>query len=110
MNRQEALDEVAKCILADRNKAYGDPEDNFRNTATVWNVYLQGAGLLAPGKAIEARDVGILMMGLKYARLVSSPDKIDNYIDSAGYALCSVACIKEAHSGHGSGSASSSVT
>jgi hypothetical protein len=114
MNRQEALDAGGQCVLSDRNKSYGNPEDNFKNTADIWNVHLRGRGLLAPGKELDTRDVAALMVGLKLARLVTSPEKLDTWIDIIGYGACGAECAsilaESAHSGHGSGSASSSVT
>jgi hypothetical protein len=88
MDREAALAEVGKCVLSDRNKAYGNPEDNFKNTADIWNVHLRGRGLLAPGKSLDIRDVAALMVGLKLARLVSSPEKLDTWVDIGGYAVC----------------------
>jgi hypothetical protein len=92
MNRKEALDAAAACVLTDRNKDYGDPESNFANTAEIWNTYLRGRGLLAEGASIEAFDVANLMIGLKLARLVTSPRKVDTLVDIAGYAACSAEC------------------
>lgn len=92
MNRKEAIDEVEKCVLADRNRDYGSPEDNFKTTAQIWNAHLRGRGLLAEGKALEAHDVAALMIGIKLARLVTSPHKADTWVDLAGYAVCGVEC------------------
>ena len=92
MNRKEALDEAARCVLSDRNKEYGNPEDNFKTTAQIWNAHLQGRGLLADGKSLEPLDVAALMVGLKLARLVTSPGKTDTWVDMIGYAACGVEC------------------
>ena len=88
MDRKETLDAAAKCVLSDRNTSYGSPEDNFRQTAAIWNVHLQGRGLLAEGKSLGPEDVAALMIGLKLARLVTSIDKADTWVDIAGYAAC----------------------
>jgi hypothetical protein len=92
MNRQEALDAAGRCVLADRNQAYGDPESNFANTAAIWTVHLRGRGLLAEGKELEPFDVAALMIGLKLARLVTSPDKADTWVDIIGYGSCGIEC------------------
>ncbi len=88
MDRQETLDAAARCVLGDRNNAHGAPEDNFRQTAAIWNVHLKGRGLLADDKELTPSDVAALMIGLKLARLVTSIDKADTWIDIAGYAAC----------------------
>jgi hypothetical protein len=88
MNRQETLDAAGRCVLSDRNKAYGSPEDNFNQTAAIWTAHLKGRGLLAEGKALAAGDVAALMIGLKLARLVTSMDNADTWVDLAGYAAC----------------------
>lgn len=88
MNRKETLDTAALCVLGDRTQAYGSPEDNFRTTATIWTAHLQGRGLLAEGKSLGPEDVAALMIGLKLARLVTSIDKADTWVDIAGYAAC----------------------
>lgn len=93
MNRQEAIDAVGQCILTDRNKSYGNPEQNFQNTADIWNVYLRTRGLLAPGETLKTYDVANLMLGLKLARMGNSPEKLDHYVDAAGYALCGAECV-----------------
>lgn len=107
MNRQEALAEAGKYVLADRNKSYGSPEDNFKNTADIWNVHLRGRGLLAPGMSLDARDVAALMIGLKLARLVTSPEKLDTWLDIIGYGACGAECASSIADHSASGSASS---
>lgn len=85
MNRGEILDEAKQCVLKDRNQTCGDPEDNFRHIAMLWNNWLamrKSSGPLTP------TDVAIMMTLMKVARLVSSPEKADHWIDIAGYAAC----------------------
>lgn len=89
MRRKEVLDEAAKCVLSDRNKDYGSPEDNFRTTAQIWNAYLQARGFEI---TLEPVDVANLMIGLKLARTATSPAKADHYVDMAGYAACGAEC------------------
>lgn len=93
MNRKEVLDEAAKCVLSDRNKDYGSPEDNFRTTAQIWNAYLAARGF---DVVLEPVDVANLMIGLKLARTATSPYKDDHYVDMAGYAACGSECNKGA--------------
>jgi thiol-disulfide isomerase/thioredoxin len=81
--RVEVLDEAAKLITGDRNKSYGEPTDNFRDIAAVWNVQL-GHKLSQP---IEPGDVAAMMVGMKLVRMKAQP-KRDNWTDIAGYAGC----------------------
>lgn len=75
----------------DRSRDYGHPKQNHERIAAIWNVQL-GDKLKQP---IEAREVALLMIGLKLAREANTP-KRDNLIDIAGYVKC-VEMIDEAN-------------
>lgn len=93
MDRKEALDEVGKCVLKDRNASYGSPEDNFFDIAARWTLYLRRRGLLT--QEITKGDVAAMMIDVKLARLGASPDKLDNWIDAAGYAVCGAEVVSK---------------
>lgn len=93
MKRKEVLDAAAKCVLSDRNHDYGDPEDNFRVTAAIMSAYLRGRGILS--EDLQPHDVAALMVGLKLARLCTSPAKADNWVDMVGYAACGAECAEK---------------
>ena len=79
--RVEALREAARIISGERNKQYGNPEDNFERTAKIWSVIL--------GIEITNEDVAMMMVGLKMARYASkSGFQPDTWVDIAGYAAC----------------------
>jgi len=79
--RVEALREAARIISGERNKQYGNPEDNFERTAKIWSVIL--------GIEITNEDVAMMMVGLKVARYASkSGFQPDTWVDIAGYAAC----------------------
>ena len=81
MTRKEILAEAEKCVCSDRNRQYGEPEDNFSNIANLWSAYLD--------TGIEVEDVAIMMCLFKIARLKSSYYKSkDSWIDLIGYAAC----------------------
>jgi hypothetical protein len=80
MTRSEILDTAKKTVSEDRNKQYGEPEDNFQKIADYWSVYLH--------VDLTAKDVGHMMVLFKIAR-AQAETKADNYIDMAGYAACS---------------------
>lgn len=79
MRREEILEEARKCVCESRERDYKSPEDNFKNIADLWSVYL--------GHDIDSVDVAIMMALLKIGRLMTG-NKADNYIDLAGYAAC----------------------
>lgn len=85
MKRAEILHEAERCVCADRNQQYGEPEDNFRIIATLWSVYLLARGFDEP---LGPADVGAMMALFKLGRIATGGNKADNFIDLAGYAAC----------------------
>jgi Domain of unknown function (DUF6378) len=90
--RQELLEEAIKITTSDRNKSYGNPEDNFTNIANLWNAYFRAK--LAQGKFgedniwVNNADVAQMMILMKIARLATNPGHRDSALDVAGYAAC----------------------
>lgn len=85
MTRSEILKAAERCVCTDRNQQYGEPEDNFRIIAALWNVYLFGRGAKSQ---LNPADVGAMMALFKLGRIATGGDKSDNFIDLAGYAAC----------------------
>lgn len=79
MKRVELLEAAAKCVCGQRQEDYGEIEDNFGCIAALWSVY--------KGTEFTAKDVAMMMALLKIARIKAS-DKVDSYVDLAGYAAC----------------------
>jgi len=90
--RQQLLDEARKITSVDRNKNYGNPEDNFQNIADYWNVYLRVLGVLRDGVSIKHVDVAYMMALMKLARLNTNATHHDSLVDLAGYAACAADC------------------
>ena len=84
MTRKECLDAAAACVLKDRNREYGGPEDSFGVIANFWSVYL--------GRKVYPHDVAMMMALLKIARIKGNKSYRDGYIDLAGYAACGAEC------------------
>lgn len=80
MNRKDILEQAAQAVCVDRNKQYGEPEDNFEVIARYWSTYLE--------TQVNAEDVANMMMLFKIARNTTGKSKADNWIDIAGYAAC----------------------
>lgn len=84
MTREQILDEAKSIVCKDRNKQYGEPENNFGIIAELWNKYLSKK----PGCLIQAEDVAAMMMLFKVGRLISGGYKHDTLVDLIGYAAC----------------------
>ena len=91
MTREEIIKQVEKCILNDRQNTYGTPEDNFQTIANLWNEYL---GIKDDFFKLTPKDVAIMMLLLKVARMKSSPNHVDNYVDCAGYSIIAGSFVK----------------
>lgn len=78
MNRTEILNAAGDLINGERDNIYGDPLDNHKRIASLWQVVL--------GTEISPAEVAICMALVKVARLVQTPDHEDSYIDLCGYA------------------------
>lgn len=88
--RAEILESAKKCVCEDRNGQYGEPEDNFKNIAAYWEVYIrhncvgQGADV-----CVTPADVAMMMALFKIARIETAGMPIaDSYVDAAGYIAC----------------------
>lgn len=89
--RQRLLEEAMKITGQDRNKAYGNPEDNFTNIANLWNAYFD-ASQPNGSRDCTASDVANLMILMKVARLSTNLGHRDSAVDIAGYAACLADC------------------
>ena len=88
MNREEILNQANKCVCTDRNKEYGDIEDNFSTIADFWNTYISSRYDLMLG-FLDGMDVANMMALLKVARVAASDGRSeDSFVDIAGYAAC----------------------
>lgn len=86
MNRNEVLN-AALAAVDRRPKSYGPPEQNFERIALMWSTYLysvKGSGVVSIGLT----DVAAMMILMKVARLIETPDHADSWVDIAGYAAC----------------------
>lgn len=77
--RKNIIETVAKTIFGDRQDTYGSPEDSFGLIAHYWSIYT--------GLRIYPSQVADMMELLKIARRQNQRFHLDNYIDSAGYAI-----------------------
>ena len=90
MTRVQTLSKALEYVTHDRNIENGDPEDNFRRIAKLWQVWFEEKyGITF---TITETDVAMLSMLIKVARLLVTEDKEDNWVDIAGYAACGSEC------------------
>lgn len=86
MNRADILETAKEIVTSDRNKQYGEPEDNLAVIAEYWSTYMsQHSGgrviLLTP------MDVAIMMALFKIGRITTAGEfGADSYVDCCGYA------------------------
>lgn len=80
MNRSTILSTANTAVTADRQATHGKPENTFGLIAAYWSAHLD--------QPISAADVAVMMGLLKIARIKTTPDHTDNWIDLAGYAAC----------------------
>lgn len=71
-------DEAAGIVQGERLAAYGPPEKAFATIAGIWSAIL--------GVDVSVKQVGLMMMGLKLARLSANHDHRDSLVDLHGYA------------------------
>ena len=81
----DILDEARKTCM-ERGESYGDPYDDFKRIAKIWDVifYDQFQGEVRP------EQVALAMIGVKIARICNSPEYYhkDSLLDIIGYAHC----------------------
>lgn len=85
-------EEAARIVLGPRGAYYDNPYDNFTRTAHIWTGLLYSK--LQPGEQIEAKEVSLMMVGLKLAREVFR-HKRDNLTDSHGYLITHEMVLEE---------------
>ena len=72
--------------IEERGKAYGHPRVNYENTARFFQAVL--ARKLLPGAEITPGDAAKMMVCVKLARLMTTPNHADSILDIAGYSAC----------------------
>lgn len=87
MKRGECLDKANSIVNGERQKNYGTPENNFQRIAELWTSYLQNREE-EHLDYLSAKDVAIMMILMKVARLMNDPKHEDSWTDIAGYAAC----------------------
>lgn len=88
----DLLDTAKRIVTGERRGSYGNPEDNFQTIADMWTTYLARVGVIKPKCRLTARNVAVMMVLMKCARLAENPGHADSLVDVAGYAACMARC------------------
>ena len=86
--RAQLLSELQDILHQDRNLQYGEPTDNFKRIAQLWDAYR----VSKPSPQIVEEDVAIMMGLVKIARLCNDLANKDSWLDLAGYAALGYEC------------------
>lgn len=92
--RKDILLTAINLTCGDRNKAYGSPVDNMRNTASLMTTYIKGK--YGVKISLTPEDAAIFLVMVKLARLCSPAHTPDNYIDAAAYVAMAGECREDA--------------
>lgn len=81
----DILNRAADLVGGDRASAHGEAVESLQAIGELWGHLLSLMGKPLP-EPLEARDVAILMAGLKIVRAYKGNESSDdNYVDGAGY-------------------------
>jgi hypothetical protein len=80
MKRTDILDAARQAVTVDRAATHGQLEDSFGLIAAYWSAHLD--------TPVSRSDVAVMMIQLKLARIRTTPEHADHWIDVAGYAAC----------------------
>ena len=81
VNRSEFLDKADELVNGQRALDYGDALENHQKIANFWSNYLS----MRHVNHLEPRDVVVMMMLIKIARLTHNSTE-DSWVDLCGYA------------------------
>ena len=77
MKTQAYIDKAKDIVSTDRELTHGNKKINHDNIAKMWSAYLD--------RDISGRDVALMMVLLKVARIKAGSHNTDDYIDMVGY-------------------------
>lgn len=90
-DREHLLLAAVEAVTKQRNNEYGPPTQDFDRTAALWSVLFRNK---IGDQDFQASDVAVAMIALKLSRITWSPEKMDNWLDVAGYAGCGWECAE----------------
>jgi hypothetical protein len=88
MDRAEILVKAQECVCGNREADYGSPERSFQAIADLWSAYLYNRQDFDESYVINPKDVAVMMVLFKMARIATGRFKADSWVDAAGYCAC----------------------
>jgi hypothetical protein len=95
-------DEAKRLVYGDRQEAYDHPAVNFARIAQMVNLLL--AKKLRPSQEVLPEEVALILIAVKYSRLINEPTHRDSLVDLCGYALCSERIVRSREGAENAGS------
>lgn len=93
--REKILRDTIKTITQDRQDQYGRPENNFQKIADMWNAYIHSYSGATEQIELTPKDVAVMQILLKIARMSTGKEKRDNYVDICGYVAIAYELVAE---------------
>jgi hypothetical protein len=91
--KETVLHEAERIIYGDREMTYGHPSKNLWTIARLWTAYVDAASDNSlQGKEFTAKDVALMMILVKTARLANNDSHRDSVVDICGYAALIERC------------------
>lgn len=85
-----SVEKALEIVHGAREQEYGHPADDLRRIGLLWTTHLAGRRKpVSLDDPLTAREVCVLMILLKGARLARTPDHADSLADVVGYVVCS---------------------
>lgn len=84
MNRLDLLHTAIDLTGGDRNETYGEPVANHEHIARIFNAMT--------GREFTSRDVALVHMATKLARLCRNSQHIDSHVDLMAYVGIAYEC------------------
>ena len=86
--KETVLSEANRIIYGDREKTYGHPAKNLKVIAEMWNAYIGDQICFC----FQPKDVAVMMILLKTARLANDINHRNSIVDICGYAALLERC------------------
>ncbi|MBO5956712.1 MAG: hypothetical protein J6Q39_04080 [Bacteroidales bacterium] len=93
--RKTIITQAAAIVEGARQLNYGSPEDNFARIAALWETYLINKQKPHTVFTINPHDVAMMMVLMKIARLMNTPDHWDSIKDGIGYFTCMASFVDD---------------
>jgi hypothetical protein len=87
VDRVTVLRRAIELTSGDRNVAYGSPVENHQHIADIFNAIR--------GKDLTAADVAFVHVATKLARMKTSPDRVDSFVDATAYIGIAFECLND---------------